>query len=102
MTSGTNWVNYVYVVQADYFRSRVKNLWLVPGSWQYGEWWEHLDQAEAAHEFGHMLGLPDEYTDTPDGNSVPVPGFENDIMGNTQGHVTDWDLNKVLAGRACG
>ena len=53
----------------------------------------------------HMLGLPDEYRDTqtPDGTtSVPLPGFENDIMGSAAGHVTDWDLDKALAGRACG
>lgn len=35
----------------------------------------------AAHEFGHLLGLPDKYVDEASGGSRPLPGFEDNLMG---------------------
>jgi len=37
-----------------------------------------------AHEYGHTLGLDDDYEDSPDGKSVPKdPNRKNDIMSET-------------------
>lgn len=37
-----------------------------------------------AHEYGHTLGLPDDYVDSPNGGSVPKdPNRKNNIMSET-------------------
>jgi hypothetical protein len=36
-----------------------------------------------AHEYGHTLGLPDGYEDTPDGSKPKDPSKKNDIMSET-------------------
>jgi RHS repeat-associated protein len=79
----------------------------------YGVWAADASGGTIAHEFGHILGLPDYYRDywhgirVPNawglGTSVSLPGYENDIMADdTVGFVTQADVDQVLAGRACG
>jgi hypothetical protein len=51
-----------------------------------GHWPEEKRPASIAHEFGHVVGLPDEYQayTGPDGQpmSRPTPGYEDSIMSD--------------------
>jgi hypothetical protein len=51
-----------------------------------GHWPEEKRPASIAHEFGHVVGLPDEYEvyTGPDGEplSRPIPGYEDSIMSD--------------------
>jgi RHS repeat-associated protein len=52
-----------------------------------------------AHESGHLMGLPDHYTDVcKDGKLVsePSPGFEHDIMGAYGAPVTAGDIQGII------
>ncbi|MBI3744735.1 MAG: hypothetical protein HY261_10700, partial [Chloroflexi bacterium] len=55
-----------------------------------GEWGEDDSGAVAAHEAGHLLGIDDEYQDTPDGRSVPKPEFVKDNEGDPSIMVQTW------------
>lgn len=100
--------NRVFVhSSSNFFRSGTRTPSLFPGhigqwngNYAFGEWWENATAGTVAHEFGHVLGLPDEYNEK---TFVELPGFEGDIMGMGP-NVTDWDLANVLSGRAtaCG
>ena len=50
----------------------------------------------AAHEFGHILGLKDRYTDSPDGFSVPNPGWEGNIMANSAKSVEQRNIDAIF------
>ena len=96
----TRYGNNVFVNSDDpYYRGHVIHFGQY--SYSFGNWGSESEDARVAHEFGHILGLPDQYKDI-DGVSVSNPGFETDIMGASMEAVTDWDLERVLAGRACG
>lgn len=51
--------------------------------WKYGRDFDRV----ASHEFGHLLGFSDMYTDIPGKDSVAFPGHTNDIMGDKLGSV---------------
>lgn len=50
----------------------------------------------AAHEFGHVMGLPDRYIDVPGIGSVPMPGSLGNIMGQYGGTVWRRDVDFLL------
>lgn len=54
----------------------------------------------AAHEAGHLLGLPDHYKDV-NGGSVPDPGFENDIMGARGKAPSERDIQDIIGNCGC-
>jgi len=64
-------------------------------------WGTGSEDGRIAHEFGHILLLPDQYQDI-NGVSVPNPRFEGDIMATVSGVVSNYDVDVVLSGRACG
>jgi len=49
--------------------------------WSCGRWANDAAPMVIAHEAGHMMGLEDQYVDTPTG-SKDKPGYEKDIMAN--------------------
>jgi hypothetical protein len=49
----------------------------------------------AAHETGHLMGLPDQYDDV--GNvSVPKHGFSGNIMAQPYGHVGGFNITNII------
>lgn len=63
------------------------------GVWSFGD---IKNRKVAAHEFGHILGLPDRYKDGKDGYSVPNKGWEKNLMADTEGNVEQRDINKLV------
>jgi RHS repeat-associated protein len=53
-----------------------------------------------AHELGHVMGLPDYYTDQ-NGVSVPLPGHAGSMMGDYGGSVQDSEIQEILKGKRC-
>ena len=50
-----------------------------------------------AHEAGHLMGLPDDYTDDPaTGESNPNPGHSNHMMGQFGGTVRQHEIEDLL------
>ena len=64
-------------------RSQVKNC-------QYGFFMRNTKQA--AHEFGHILGLKDRY----DENNKPNIGYENNIMGNYGADISQQNIDDFM------
>ena len=64
-------------------RSQVKNC-------QYGFFMRNTKQA--AHEFGHILGLKDRY----DENNKPNIGYENNIMGNYGANISQQNIDDFM------
>ncbi len=59
----------------------------------WAQWSGHLvNERDFAHEFGHLLGLGDDYLD----NGLPIPGREGTLMDNGD------EIDDVLAGRLAG
>lgn len=58
--------------------------------------------AIAAHEAGHFMGLPDDYSSSIDqfGNrvTVPLPGYKNDIMATLSGLPSPEDMQTIANG----
>ena len=54
----------------------------------------------AAHEAGHLMGLPDRYTDV-DGRSIPNPGWENDIMADESKPPSEDDIADIVNNCGC-
>lgn len=69
----------------------------------YGVWTQNARDWVYAHESGHLMGLPDNYTDKND-QSVPTPGHEGHMMAS-YGGVVAWhevlDITGSLAPCQC-
>lgn len=50
----------------------------------------------AAHEAGHLMGLPDSY-----GANGPLPGFENNIMGARDKLPSARNIQDILKANDC-
>lgn len=61
-----------------------------------GEWPSMRPGWTAAHEAGHLMGLPDSY-----GANGPVPGFENNIMGVRDKLPSDGNIQEILRANNC-
>jgi RHS repeat-associated protein len=57
-----------------------------------GEWSSQRPGWTAAHEAGHLMGLPDRYTD----KVGPHPGYETNIMGVHGGTATAADIASII------
>jgi len=59
------------------------------------------DMSWAAHEFGHVLGLPDRYVALPGGlESMDMVGWIGNVMGgDPRGQVQERDVRSILNGR---
>ena len=57
-----------------------------------GEWSSERPGWTAAHEAGHLMGLPDRYTD----KVGPHPGYEQNIMGVHGGTATAADIQSII------
>ncbi|MCC5842110.1 MAG: hypothetical protein JJT96_18490 [Opitutales bacterium] len=62
------------------------------GRSQHGQWFSSLDKWGAAHEFGHILGLPDQYDIS---TNRPYAGFEGNIMASPNGRVWGRDIQEI-------
>jgi RHS repeat-associated protein len=78
--------NVIYVTQGD-GRAYVRAPGLNTGIWPADRpgW-------TAAHEAGHLMGLPDRYTD----KVGPHPGYEHNIMGVHGGVATAEDIQQII------
>ena len=78
--------NVIYVTQGD-GRAYVRAPGLSTGIWPADRpgW-------TAAHEAGHLMGLPDRYTD----KVGPHPGYEHNIMGVHGGVATAEDIQQII------
>ena len=56
-----------------------------------GTWWSERPGATAAHEAGHLLGLPNMYLE-----SGPIPGWESNIMANKYGKPSFIDILQII------
>lgn len=59
--------------------------------------WDPNDVWGVGHEWGHLVGLNDRYSDVGD-FSVADKGWEGNIMGETEGVVQQRNINGVLGG----
>lgn len=54
----------------------------------------------AAHEAGHLMGLPDQYTSSIGADNVrtttPNLGYENNIMGTLTGTPSEADISRII------
>ena len=87
--SASNSVQLVSGTGRSYVSGGNSGLWYQPG--QDNPTWE------AAHEAGHLMGLPDQYVDSANGLSTANPGFANNIMA-TYGAtgVTGNDISNII------
>lgn len=80
--------NYIGVGRIN--RSKVDNsnsgIWNIPSD----------SKNSAAHEFGHLLGLKDRYTDPIGGYSIPNPGWESNIMANSAKSVEQRNIDAIF------
>ena len=84
--------NYIEVVSAS-FRSRVNGdyrtgIWAIPTT----------SHNSASHEFGHLIGLKDRYSDDSDDprGYRPHAGWENNIMAERNGIVEQRNINNIF------
>ncbi|GEM_PF-2073119 len=61
-----------------------------PGESVGGTWTENNSPTVIAHEVGHLIGIPDEYMDTPDGRSVPKPEYAEDNANSPSIMIQTW------------
>ena len=80
--------NYIGVGRIS--RSNVQNsnrgIWNIPSD----------SKNSAAHEFGHILGLKDRYTDPTEGYSIPNHGWESNIMANSAKSVEQRNIDAIF------
>ncbi len=70
-------------------RSFVKHI-PKPGESVGGTWSVWNSPTVVAHEVGHLMGIPDEYMDTPGGRSVPKPEYAEDNANSPSVMVQTW------------
>jgi uncharacterized protein RhaS with RHS repeats len=94
---GANWRrramkadNYVKVMSPPY-RS-----W-VGASNSYGRWASNAPGWDAAHEAGHLFGLPDDYTD----RRGPKPGHRGHMMAQYGGTISQHEIDDILDETSC-
>lgn len=61
-----------------------------------GVWQQRRPGTTAAHEAGHLMGLPDRYNDVPGQGSQPMKGYETNIMGAPVGTPTQADIGQII------
>jgi hypothetical protein len=54
-----------------------------------------------AHEAGHLMGLPDDYSDQEDGTSKANDGHEGHMMGEHGGKVNQHEIDDALGKTKC-
>jgi RHS repeat-associated protein len=89
--------NYVYVVPGP-FRSWVQSS--PYGTSWYGRWSSTGGGWTAAHESGHLFGLPDDYHDVG-ATSVPNPGHAGHMMGDYGKPVNQHEIDDILRNAKC-
>lgn len=55
-----------------------------------------VDSWTPAHEFGHFIGLADQYKDDAAGNSIPNPGWKGEIMAGTGGVLKKGTIHNLV------
>ena len=85
--------NKIYVNHDPYARSRTSS----EGDHTYGVWrkWTWA----AAHEFGHLAGLGDDYD--PD-SGLPSAGYAGHMMAQRGSPVAPHEVRDILSGHGCG
>lgn len=61
-----------------------------------GMWGNREDQDTIAHEFGHILGLPDEYDKITGKPDPKITGSEFSLMAKHGGNITDHHIAEVV------
>ena len=70
----------------------------VNGGGDRGEWGSQSSDWTYAHEAGHLMGLPDDYTDLPDKGSQPNPGHLGHMMAQVGMPVAQHEIDEVVKG----
>jgi len=87
--------NTVYIDSSPaYMRSHVINNHI-------GYWWGGAQGWEIAHEFGHIVYLPDDYYKSGPHKDQPKPPHVGHLMGEAYGHIDQDELQRVLQKGAC-
>jgi hypothetical protein len=68
-----------------------------PHTQNTGMWYGGEEPWVYAHETGHLMGLPDQYTDTPYGYSKANPGYEGTMMGEYGGTVSQGEIDDIMS-----
>ncbi|MFL1011736.1 RHS repeat-associated core domain-containing protein, partial [Flavisericum labens] len=68
------------------------------GTWYSKESSPGANYFTYAHEFGHLAGLKDRYSDNSEGYSEPNDGWENNIMGDWAGNVEQRNIDGIVEG----
>ncbi len=71
--------------------------WVLRGFNWYGRWSANAPGWEAAHETGHLFGLPDDYTDA----RGPKPGHGGHMMAEYWGTVNQHEIDDILDDTSC-
>lgn len=61
-----------------------------------GSWGNREDQDTIAHEFGHVLGLIDEYDKVTGQPNPNIPGSEFSLMGKRGGNILDHHIKDIV------
>ncbi|WP_435305484.1 RHS repeat-associated core domain-containing protein [Pseudoxanthomonas sp. LjRoot125] len=77
------------------------NLILGAGRSNVSNWYMGADPWVAAHEAGHIMGLPNRYTEAVRGQTISQPGWEGTVMAESNGVVTAADRQAVLDALGC-
>jgi RHS repeat-associated protein len=92
--------NKIYVNRDPNFRSYSIRFHPANPQTGYGIW-SVADRWGAAHEAGHLFGLPDDYHDTAAGISVPNAGHEGHIMAASGAAVAWHEVRDIIHNNMC-